>query len=93
MATVNIDIPKVRGKMAERGFTITSLSNRLGINRNTLSAYLENPGKTPYSIVSDMATALCDTTDEAASIFFAADLRKTLDSGTPPEERSGAEEI
>lgn len=70
MATVNIDIPKVRGKMAERGFTITSLSNRLGINRNTLSAYLENPGKMPYSIVSDMAAALCDTANEATSIFF-----------------------
>lgn len=80
MAMVSIDVPKVRGKMAERGYTITSLSDRLGINRNTLSAYLESPRKMPYSIVSDMAVALCDTADEAASIFFATDLRKTKES-------------
>lgn len=77
MATVSIDVPKVRGKMAERGYTITSLSKRLGISRNTLSAYFETPGKTPYCVVSDMAVALCDSADEAVSIFFAADLRKT----------------
>lgn len=87
MATPRIDVPKVRGKMAERGYTITSLSDRLGINRNTLSAYLENPGKMPYSIVSNMAVVLCDTADEAASIFFANDLRLTkasaVTSGQP----------
>lgn len=79
MAKVSIDIPRVRGKMAERGYTITSLSNRLGISRNTLSAYFDNPWKIPYSIVSDMAVVLCDSADEAVSIFFATDLRKTKD--------------
>lgn len=79
MAMVSIDIPKVRGKMAERGYTITSLSEILGINRNTLSTYLEKPEKMPYSVVSDMAVILCETTDEAASIFFAPNLRKTLE--------------
>lgn len=74
---VQIDVPKVRGKMAERGFTITSLSNRIGIHRNTLTQYLENPGKTPYSVISDMADTLCESADEAAAIFFAPDLRNT----------------
>lgn len=74
---VHIDVRKVKGKMAERGFTITSLAEKLGINRNTLSSYLETPEKTPYSVVSDMAAALCDTTEEASSIFFAHDLRIT----------------
>lgn len=74
---VHIDVPKVLGKMAERGFTRTSLAERLGINRNTLSSYLETPEKTPYSVVSDMASILCDTTEEANSIFFAHDLRQT----------------
>lgn len=74
---VRVDVPKVRGKMAERGFTVTSLSNRLGINRNTLASYLETPGKMPYSIISDMANALCDTEEEAVTIFFASGLRKT----------------
>ena len=77
MPSVCIDVPKVRGKMAERGFTITSLSNFLGISRSTLANYLENPGKTPYNVLSEMAIALCDTADEAAAIFFAADLRNT----------------
>ena len=74
---VHIDVRKVKGKMAERGFTITSLAEKLGINRNTLSSYLETPEKTPYSVVSDMAAMLCDTTEEANSIFFAHDLRST----------------
>lgn len=83
MAMVHIDVPKVRGKMAERGYTITSLSNELGINRNTLSAYLEAPEKMPYTIISSMAVALCNTANEAASIFFAPDLRKTKDTQAP----------
>lgn len=86
MAMVSIDVPRVRGKMAERGYTITSLSEKLGINRNTLATYLENPGKTPYGVVSDMAVALCDTSDEAASIFFAENLRNTKDFA--PGERT-----
>ena len=77
MPVVHIDVPKVRGKMAERGYTITSLSNHLGINRNTLTNYLESPEKTPYSVLSEMAAVLCDTADEAAKIFFAPCLRKT----------------
>lgn len=72
-----VDVPKDRGKMAEKGFTITSLSERLGISRNTLSLYLETPGKMPYSIVSEMAEILCDTPSDATEIFFAADLRNT----------------
>ena len=74
---VRIDVPKVRGKMAERGYTVTSMAYELNINRNTLACYLENPQKTPYSIVAAMAEKLCDNPSEAVSIFFAPDLRKT----------------
>lgn len=74
---IYVDIPKVRGKMAERGFTITSLAKELGINRNTLSDYIEDPKKMPYTIISAMANMLCNTHEEAASIFFAEDLRAT----------------
>lgn len=35
-----INIPKLRGKMAEKNYTISSLANALGIDRNTLSKYL-----------------------------------------------------
>ena len=47
-----VDVPKVRGKMAEKGYTITSLADILGINRNTLSLYLENPDKIPYGVIA-----------------------------------------
>lgn len=80
MATVQINVPKVRGKMAERGYTITSMPGRLGIDRNTLSKYLETPSKMPYSVIAGMADALCDTVDEASAIFFAPNLRKTKDT-------------
>ena len=74
---VYVDVPKVRGKMAEKGFTVTSLSGILEISRNTLAAYLESPGKMPYNVVSELASILCDSEDEAARIFFAGHLRKT----------------
>lgn len=72
-----VDVPKVRGKMAEKGFGIGSLADALEIDRNTMSAYLKNPEKMPYAIVSRMAQLLCDTPEEASSIFFATDLRST----------------
>lgn len=72
---IHVDIPKVKGKMAEREFTITSLAKELGISRNTLSSYFDEPQKMPYAIISNMAALLCDTPEEASSIFFAHDLR------------------
>lgn len=74
---VFVDVPKLRGKMAERGYNITSMSESLGVSRNTMSAYLENPEKMPYRVVAKLADILCDTQDEAAGIFFADDLRNT----------------
>lgn len=71
-----VDVPKVKGKMAEKGYKINSLADALDIDRNTLSSYLKNPEKMPYVIVSRMAGLLCDTPEEASSIFFATDLRK-----------------
>lgn len=70
-----VNVAKVRGKMTEKGFSIVSLSKALGINRNTLSSYLENPGKIPYAILNSMAELLCDNVEEAISIFFTKDLR------------------
>ena len=63
---VRINVSKVKGKMAERK-----------ISRSTLSSYLECPEKIPYSIIASMADMLCDNADEAGSIFFASDLRNT----------------
>lgn len=74
---VQVNVQKIKGKMAEKGFTMTALAKELGINRNTLAAYFENPEKTPYAVMSRMADVLCDTTAEASSIFFEPNLRET----------------
>lgn len=71
---IRVDVPKLRGKMAEKGFTITSISERINVNRNTFSGYLEQPEKMPYSVIADLAVILCDNYDEACKIFFALDL-------------------
>ena len=72
---VHVDVPKVRGKMAEKGYNITSMAELLGISRATMSAYLDSPGKIPYSTISKLASILCDDDDEATNIFFAPNLR------------------
>lgn len=70
-----VNVPKVRGRMAEKGFTLASLSDELNINRNTLSSYLAHPEKIPYDVLNSMADKLCDGVDDAVSIFFASSLR------------------
>ena len=76
----SVDTPKIRGKMSERGYTITSLAKQIGINRNTLSSYLEAPENIPYGKLSIMAELLCDTPDgekllEADTILLAAGMK------------------
>lgn len=72
-----VNAPKIRGKMSEKGYTIASLAQGIGVNRNTLAAYLEHPEKIPFGKLLMMADLLCDTPCEAALIFFNQDLRKT----------------
>lgn len=72
-----VDVPKVRGRMAEKGYTLSSLSEELGINRATLAGYLSNPSKIPYHALNKMALLLCEGPEDAETIFFAQDLRGT----------------
>ena len=72
-----VDVPRVRGKMAEKGYNITSISKELNLSRNTVSHYFENPNKMPYGVVAQLAGILCDTEEESKDIFFISDLRKT----------------
>lgn len=66
-----MDIQKLRGKMAEKNYNLTSFAQALNISRNTLASYFLQPGKIPYEIIKKMAELLCDNTDEAMHIFFA----------------------
>lgn len=71
-----VDVPRVRGKMAEKGYTLTSLSKAIKVSRNTLRTYFDEPGKMPYKVVAALASLLCDTPEEAGYIFFGVNLRK-----------------
>ena len=69
-----INIAKVKGKMGEKGYTKTGLSELVGVNRNTLASYLSNPNNMPYEIMVKLAELLCDDEGEAREIFFAQEL-------------------
>lgn len=65
-----INVPKLRGKMTEKNYTISSLANTLGIDRNTLAKYLSIPSKIPYDVMVKIAECVCDSRQEATDIFF-----------------------
>lgn len=69
-----VNVPKLIGRMHERGYNKSSLADACQINRNTLAAYIKNPEKMPYHIIDTIATILCDTPSDASSIFFALEL-------------------
>jgi predicted transcriptional regulator len=78
----SINVPKLRGKMAEKGYNISTLANVIGVNRNTLTQYLRDTRKIPYGTICVMSDILCDDTSEAVNIFFGSDLRNTKDLHT-----------
>ena len=69
-----LDVQKLKGKMAEKGYNITSLSQKLGISRNTLANYMRNPGKFPYETLEEISLLLFDTPEEVSAILFAQKL-------------------
>ena len=69
-----INVAKIKGKMAEKGYTNTRLSEVVGVSRNTLANYFSNPNNMPYEMVGKLASILCDSDEEAAGIFFAQKL-------------------
>lgn len=73
-----INVPKLRGKMTEKNYTISSLANTLGIDRNTLAKYLSIPSKMPYDVMVKIAECVCDGKQEAMDIFFANQLTQNV---------------
>lgn len=69
-----VNVVRIKEKMYGRGYNKSTLSRELEISRNTLATYLSEPEKMPFSVVSKMATLLCDSKEEAAEIFFAPQL-------------------
>lgn len=61
---------KIRGKMAENGYTITSLAQKMHISRATMSKYLSFPGKMPVEKFMEMANILFNEIGELTDIFL-----------------------
>lgn len=81
-----VNVNKIIGKISEKGYNKTSFSKQLGIDRNTLTAYLKTPDKIPYLTINNMANLLCDNMNEAANIFFGFQL--TQNESQKPNTRS-----
>lgn len=71
-----INVPKL-GENDRKNYTISSLANTLGIDRNTLAKYLSIPSKIPYDVMVKIAECVCDSKQEATDIFLQTNLRKT----------------
>ena len=69
-----VDVQKVKGKMAEKGYTNPSFAEKIGISRNTLATYLAHPNRIPYDALERIAEALFDDVVEARAILFAQKL-------------------
>lgn len=66
-----MNIPKLRGKMVEMGFSVESLAAEMGIDKSTLYRKLDNGEKFTVGEAQKIKNALDLTNDEASAIFFA----------------------
>ncbi len=66
-----MNIPKLRGKMVEMGFSVESLATEIGIDKSTLYRKLDNGEKFTVGEAQKIRNALDLTNDEASAIFFA----------------------
>jgi transposase-like protein len=65
-----MNIPKLRGKMVEAGYSVESLANKIGVDKSTLYRKLDNGEKFTIGEAQKIRTTLDLTNDEAAVIFF-----------------------
>ena len=70
-----VNVPKLRGKIAEKGYNLTSFAKEIDVTRETVRAYLYHPERIPYHKIDAMASVLCDSHEEATVIFFDQNLR------------------
>ena len=68
---MNVNVNKLKGKIVENGMTVTTLAEKIGMDRATLYRKLSNNGET--MLVKDanaIVFALNLTAEEALAIFF-----------------------
>ena len=65
-----MNIPKLKGKMVERGINVETLAAKIGINRSTLYRKLESGEKFTVGEAQTIKEVLNLDKDEAVAIFF-----------------------
>lgn len=65
-----MNIPKLRGKMVEEGYSVESLATEIGVDKSTLYRKLDNGVKFTVGEARTIKTALNLTDEEANAIFF-----------------------
>lgn len=64
-------VNRFKGKVIERGLTMTELARKMGIDRSTLYRKIENDGSTlTIKEVNSICRILDLTKEEATAIFF-----------------------
>jgi hypothetical protein len=66
-----VDVWELRGRIAARGHTVTSLAENIGISRNTLAKYLGHPDMMTYNAMSKIIDTLDMDSNQVMAIFFA----------------------
>ena len=78
MCNYRTDIIELKKLMIEKGIdTITELSNRSGVGRDTLSKILSGKIQPSFDVMYKIASALEMESEIAGKIFFAHNLRIT----------------
>lgn len=68
---MNVNVNKLKGKIVENGMTVSSLAEKIGVDRATLYRKLSNNGET--MLVKDanaIVSVLHLTAEDALAIFF-----------------------
>lgn len=68
---MNVNVNKLKGKIVENGMTVSTLAEKIGVDRATLYRKLSNNGET--MLVKDanaIVSALHLTSEDALAIFF-----------------------
>lgn len=65
-----MNIPKLRGKIVEMGYSVESLAAEIGIDKSTLYRKLDNGEKFTVGEAQKIKAVLDLTSDEAGAIFF-----------------------
>ena len=65
-----MNIPKLKGKIVEKGINVETLAGKLGINRSTLYRKLDASEKFTIGEANKIKAELDLTNEEATEIFF-----------------------